>query len=134
MTAKTVSTGVELMPLHRTRIEAALLYAGGTHTYLDVVQMVTNGEAQFWPAPNSCIVTEIVRYPQKAVLNVFLTGGRLGEIQMMLPTILHWAVAEGCTAATFTGRKGWQRTFIRAQGWEPSLVMFSKDLTRMDDE
>ncbi len=122
------------MPTYRSEIESALKYAGGTHTYADVVAMVANGEAQFWPAPHSCMVTEIVRYPQRTVLNVFLTAGRLGEIQIMLPTILHWAVAEGCTSATFTGRKGWQRTFIRAQGWEPSLVMYAKDLTRMNDE
>lgn len=117
------------MTAHRAGIEAALGYAGGTHTFTDVVQMVSNGEAQFWPAPTSCMVTELVTYPQRTSLHVFLAAGHLDELRIMLPAVLRWAADQGCTSATFTGRKGWERTFIRAQGWEPSLVLFSKDLS-----
>lgn len=113
---------------YRPHIEAALSYAGETHRYEDVAAMIDAGSAQFWPGPSSVIVTEIVEYPRKIVLNIFLAGGNLTELQAMLPLVLDWAREKGCTSAVFTGRRGWARTFIKSQGWTEELVMFAKDL------
>ena len=68
----------------KTWIEAALEYSGGTHDFEDVVQGITLGTMQLWPTPKGCIVTEIVIYPKKKVLNVFLGGGELEQIMDML--------------------------------------------------
>ena len=35
---------------------------------------------QLWQGPRGCIVTEIVVYPRKKVLNLFLAGGELDQI------------------------------------------------------
>lgn len=112
----------------RPHIEAALTYAGGTHLYEDIAEMVADGRLQFWPGPHSAIVTEIIEYPRCRSLHFFLAGGRIEELRLMLPPILAWGKAHGCSHATLTGRKGWTRSFLVDEGWHDSLVMMTKDL------
>jgi len=109
-------------------IDAALMYAGGTHDFSDVRGMVERGEAQFWPGVHSCVITQVDYQPRRRILNIFLAGGNLAEVEAMTPLILKWGYDQGCTAATFVGRKGWERTFLSRTGWEPQMVMFSKEL------
>lgn len=112
----------------RPHIEAALAYAGGTHTFEDVAAMIETGRLQFWPGVGSVIVTEIIEYPQRRTLHFFLAGGNLDELRAMLDPILEWGRALGCTAATLTGRKGWARSFLASEGWNHELVCMSKEL------
>ena len=114
---------------YRPQIEAALSYADATHTWEDVAEMVAAGELQFWPGPASVIVTEIVSFPRKRVLHVFLAGGTLPELEAMIPHVLAWGAEQGCVAASFTGRRGWARTFVERMGWRQSpMLTFVKDL------
>ncbi len=112
----------------RHHIEAALSHADNTHTYDDVAALVAADDCQFWPGRDSVVITEIVVHPRKRVLNIFLAGGNLPEIEAMTPIILDWGKSKGCEAATFTGRRGWARTFLTKQGWQERLVMFAKKL------
>lgn len=90
--------------------------------------MVAADECQAWSGPASVVITEIVVHPRKRVLNIFLAGGNLPEIEAMTPLILEWGKSRGCVAATFTGRRGWGRTYLTKQGWTERLVMFAKEL------
>ena len=63
----------------RPWIEAALEYTGGTHNWEDVVESIAKGTMQLWAAPRGCIVTEIVVYPRKKVLNIFFSRWRIGS-------------------------------------------------------
>jgi hypothetical protein len=119
------------MDLERARphIEAALSYAGGTHTYEDVVAMIHAGRLKFWPGPNSAVVTEIIEYPRRRTLHFFLAGGNLAELEVMLPGIIEWGrTTQGCDSASLTGRKGWERTFLKREGWTANLVVMTKAL------
>jgi hypothetical protein len=112
----------------RPHIEAALKYGGGTHDYDDVVKMVEEGKAQFWPGPNSAIITEVSQFPKKRVLHYWLAGGNLAEIERMIPAIEEWGRAEGCNSASMTGRLGWQKvSFLKRGGWNTNLVVMDKD-------
>ena len=64
----------------RPWIEAALQYTGGTHEFEDIVDGIRSSRMQLWPSKRGCIVTEIVIYPRKKVLNLFLAGGELDQI------------------------------------------------------
>lgn len=119
--------GVDILA-YRRYIEDALVYAGGTHTFEDVRAAVDAGTLHFWPGASSVVVTEIVEYPQKKVLHIFLAGGTLSELEQMQPLILDWGREQGCTAATLAGRKGWDRTFLTRQGWEQTLVVLETPL------
>lgn len=113
---------------HRRYIEAALEYADGTYTFEDVERDVHAGRLQFWPGETSAVITEIIDYPQQRALNYFLAGGNLAELEAMWPVIETWGRSQGCTHALFTGRKGWERTFVRRIGFQPKLVVFTKEL------
>lgn len=117
---------------YRRYIESALAFNGGTHTYDDVVEMIAAGQALLWTGPATVCITEIIDHPRKRILNIFLAGGEapgvLPEMERILPIILDWAREQGCQLATFTGRKGWEKTFLARSGWDFSLVVASREL------
>lgn len=110
----------------RPWIEAALEYSGGTHNFDDVEAGLALGKMQLWPAPKGCIVTEIVVYPRKKVLNIFLAGGELDQILDMDNDVKNWAKQHGCTAATMSGRMGWKKP-LAPLDWKLQHVSFLKE-------
>ena len=101
----------------RPWIEAALEYSGDTHTFDDIVEGLAEGRMQLWPAPRGCMVTEIVIYPRKKVLNIFLAGGELDQLLDMNSDMNAWAKQQGCTGGTLTGRVGWKKV-LEPMGWK----------------
>jgi hypothetical protein len=111
----------------RPWIEAALEYSGGTHVYQDIVDAVTEGRMQLWPAPRGCAVTEIVLYPRKKVLHVFLAAGEMDQLFDGIDDATKWAKGQGCTAITLAGRLGWQRV-LKPLGFVPTLVTMERNI------
>jgi hypothetical protein len=111
----------------RVWIEAALRYAGGTHTFEDVADNIRAGRMQLWPTQRGCAVTEIVVYPQKKVLNVFLAAGDMDQVLDGIDAVAAWGSAQGCTAMTMSGRTGWKRV-LGARGWEPTMITMEKEI------
>ena len=107
-------------------IESALGYSGGTHDFSDIVEGLQRGVLQLWPTPKGCIVTEIVVYPKKKVLNVFLGGGELEQILDMHKDVIAWAKAQGCSALSMSGRFGWKKP-LEAHGWKHQHASYVKE-------
>lgn len=112
----------------QSHIEAALEYSQGTHTADDVLEQISTGELQLWPGQNSVVVTQIITFPRKKVLHIFLAGGNQKELKEMDPYVVQWAKDQGCTALTFTGRLGWSRSEMRDIGFKQTHVMMSKEI------
>ena len=112
----------------RQYIEDALEYSKGTHNFDDIAAGVLSNRYQFWPNKSSAVVTEIIVYPQAKALHFFLAGGNLDELKQMRPVIENWGRSVGCTRVTLAGRKGWERTFLKDEGYEPSWFILSKEL------
>lgn len=93
----------------REYIEAALVYAGQSHTADDVWQAIENKRAAFFPLEKSAIVCEIVDYPQRATCRIWLAGGDMQELVEAEKNICEWAKTLGCTSMEIIGRKGWER-------------------------
>ena len=108
-------------------LEAALERSGGTHTLSDVVQAIQEGTMQFWPAPRGCAVTEIVNYPQKKVLHIFLAGGEMDQIVDMDSSAVEFAKMNGCTGMSIAGRKGWARV-LKEKGYQETYTVLGKDI------
>ena len=111
----------------RPWIEAALEYCGGTHVFEDIAEGIIDGRMQLWPSPRGCIVTEIVVYPRKKVLNVFLGGGELDQLLDMHDDVTAWAKHYKCEALTITGRFGWKKP-LKAHGWEALHASYQKEI------
>lgn len=109
-------------------VAAALEYAEDTHTLEDVFMSVLAGHRQFWPGERSAIVTEVQQFPQKKVMHFFLAGGELEELNQMQRAIEPWAREQGCKSITLAGRRGWLRSFLREEGYQPKWTIMSKEL------
>jgi len=119
--------GTEEFSRCRPYIEAALEYTGGTHDIIDIYEGLYKGTFQLWPAKNSCLVTEIIKYPKKKVLNIFLGGGDLTEILSMHEDVIRWAKEQGCSALNMTGRFGWKKPLAQ-HGWKPMHSSYVKEI------
>ena len=111
----------------REWIEAALEYSGGTHDFEDVVNQVKQGMLQFWPAPDACAVTEIITYPRKKVLHIFLAGGNMETLLDMNDSAERFAELNGCAGISLAGRPGWAK-ILNKKGWSPSYTTLGKDI------
>lgn len=109
----------------RQWIEDALEYSGGTHSFEDVVQGIVSGRMQLWPDLRGCAVTEIVLYPKKSVLHVFLAGGEMQTIINMIDSAITWGKAQGCTSMTLAGRHGWSRVLAK-YGYKPVMTVLER--------
>lgn len=112
---------------YREWIEAALGYSGGTHNFDDIAAGIASGHMQLWPTKKACAVTEIVLYPQKKVLHVFLAAGDLDQITDAIGAVEEWGRAQGCESLTMNGRNGWQRV-LNKRGWTSTMVTMERSL------
>jgi hypothetical protein len=115
--------------LNRCRkwIEDALEYSGGTHDFDDIYQGVMRGLFQFWPREDACAVTEILNYPKKKVLHIFLAGGNMETIVGMDKDAEELAKRRGCDSISIAGRKGWQKV-LSSNGYEPSFITLGRNI------
>ena len=111
----------------RPWIEAALEYSHGTHEFIDVVDAILSGKMQLWSNEHGCAVTEVIDYPRKRMLHVFLAGGSKEAISDLSEPALKWAKDIGCSDLTLTGRKGWTKA-LKNDGWTTSHVMMIKEV------
>ena len=106
-------------------IQAALVYAGHSHTLQDVWQAINNKQAAFFPLEKSAIVVEIVDYPQRATCRIWLAGGDMEELIEAEKNVCDWARELGCDSMEIIGRKGWER---QLKDYKPTATILVKDL------
>jgi len=109
-------------------LQKALDLGGEAYTIQDIEDMIATGKAQMWPGETSVIVTEIIQYPRAKHLHLFLAGGNLEELESMLPEVIEWGKTQGCNRVSLSGRRGWERSFLRELGFKPTLVVMEKEL------
>ena len=107
-------------------IEDALDVGGKTHSFKDIVDGVLCGTMQLWEGEKGCAITEIVVYPNKKVLHVFLAGGELEQITDMEGDAVKWAKAQGCEGMSLSGRFGWKK-ILNEYGWKPQQLVLTKE-------
>jgi hypothetical protein len=112
---------------YREQIDSALAYSGGTHDFDDVARGVISAKMQLWPARNSCAITEIICYPKKKVLHVFLAAGDKQELVGMIESAEAWGKTQGCESITMSGRHGWLRV-LGKEGWKSVLTVMEKSI------
>lgn len=112
---------------YRKQIDAALKYSGGTHLFEDVVAAIASGHMQVWANGETVAVTEVLCYPRKKVLHVFLAGGNRKELFEMLESAWAWGQSIGCTGMTLAGRKGWMKLMGKF-GFTPTLYVMEKNV------
>ncbi len=72
-------------------------------------------------------MTEIVSYPQKKVLHIFLAGGEMDQIVDMDSSAVEFAKMNGCTGMSIAGRKGWAKV-LKEKGYQETYTVLGKDI------
>ena len=110
----------------RPYLESALAHSHDT-TLDRIKESVLAGDAHFWPAVDSAMVTELDNGGR--TLHIRLFGGTMERLREMLPTIEAFGRNLGCTGITLTGRRGWERTTLaRDLDYYPVATLMRKDL------
>ena len=85
---------------------------------------------QLWSGERGCAVTEILVYPNKKILHVFLAGGAKGhgidQITDMHDSAVEFAKRENCQGMTVSGRAGWKK-ILAERGWKQQFVTLAKE-------
>ena len=110
------------------QIKRALEYSGGTHTSEDIFIGIAEGYFQLWAKNGSVGITEIIHSPRVKTLNVFLTAGRMEDVKATFPEVEKYARQAQCDRITLLGRKGWAKSFLKDEGFEPKAELLAKDL------
>jgi hypothetical protein len=105
-------------------IAAALEYAHGSHNLVDVFNAVIKGDAQFWPAEDAGLVTEIIEYPRRRTLRFWLAGGSLETLQELEANAIEWSKQWDCVACEIIGRRGWVRAL---EGYQEAATVGVKE-------
>ncbi len=109
-------------------LDAALAYAGRTHSLDDVAAMIATGEAQLWVGQGAAMVTLVETDPAERRLLIWLAGGELAElVEVLRPKVETWAREAGCRRVLIIGRAGWERA-LASQGYAPLARLIAKEL------
>lgn len=110
-------------------IEAALRYAGGTHTIEDVEAAVVERRAMLLAGKQSAIVVEVKIFPRQRALHIWLAGGDLDELKSVFTSgqIDVIARAHGCRHVTISGRRGWLRA-LKDEGFSEVCTMVARNV------
>ena len=108
---------------------ARALALAGTHTAADIAEGVAAGRYQEWANDDTVVITEVLVTPLRKTLHFFLAEGSMPELQAMVPHILDWGRAMGCSHASLVGRHGWSRVgWLAEAGWQEEGVMMGRAL------
>jgi hypothetical protein len=109
-------------------IADALEYCNGTHDLQDVADQIARGELQLWPANETALVSQVITYPKRKAIHIFLAGGNIDELINMEESVFSWAKMQGCDMLTFSGRLGWSRSKLKQRGYKTDHMMMVKEL------
>jgi hypothetical protein len=127
------ATPLEAMLPYRKMLIEALEHSGGSHTFQNIVDSVQNEVMQFWPMEQSCLVTEVINYPNIKCLHIFLAGGDLEEIKSIDSTLEFLCQEIGADYISLSGRRGWIKALADI-GYELSHVTLAKKVKDKEKE
>ena len=125
-------TPLEAMLPYRKMLVEALNHSGGSHTFQNIVDAVQNEVMQFWPREKSCLVTEVINYPNLKTLHIFLAGGDLEEIKSIDSTLEFLCQEIGADYISLSGRRGWIKALADI-GYELSHVTLAKKVKEKEN-
>ena len=111
------------------RLLRALAIGGNTHGPEDIARLVDEGRMQSWTKGDSFVVTEIVEYPRKKVMNVVIAVGDLQEVLSLIPAIADFGKDHGCESMRMQGRRGWGEVLPHFGWHEVKQVIYERTLS-----
>ena len=118
-------TTAEVMEPYRVLLERALAHSQGTHLWEDIVEAVEEKDMFFWPGKRSAAITEVLDFPRKRCMHIFLAAGDMEELKEIEPCFVEFAKNFECDFVSLSGRAGWQRS-LKDMGYKDAHVSLFK--------
>lgn len=115
---------IDLLKKFQHKIELSLEKGGGTHTFDFVCEQVITGQMLTLHSDHSIMVLEVMHFPLKKVLNVFIAAGEGDAVLDMHNDLIRLARKHGCSTVSTIGRKGW-RGRLDKLGWQNPLAYWT---------
>jgi hypothetical protein len=109
------------------KIRAALLVGGDTLTLEDMRELALARRVQWWGDEHAALGTEVLTYPRRKVLNVFMAAGELRAILALQDPVDVFARDNGCTHMIAHGRPAWGLAG-RPLGWMPINIQYVREV------
>jgi hypothetical protein len=111
------------------RIEKALAI-DGTHTWSDLCAELVAGTAQIFWNEHGAWITQILPFPRKTVLNVWIVAGELPEVMGLQDQVERFAADNGADVMTVRGaRFGWKHV-AKQYGWSEQSVVLVRPIDK----
>jgi hypothetical protein len=107
---------------------ARALQAGGDLLSIDDLrQLALAGRVQWWGDERASLATELLTYPRRRVLNVFMAAGELREVLALQDEVTDFARSNDCTHMVAHGRPAWGLVG-KPLGWLPHSIQFVREV------
>lgn len=111
----------------KRRFERAVRQLGGAYDVEDIINRVNDGTMQSWQSGQSVVVTEVLSFPRKKIVNVVLVAGNIEEIMALQDEVAAWAKEIGCSKMITSGRRGLS-TVLPKYGWSNGRCIYELNL------
>lgn len=109
------------------QLQATLDLMGNTHSVDDIMALIDTGEMQSFSDGDTWVVTQILDFPRKRVLDLFLVVGELKGLRGLYNRVMEHAENEGCDLVRGFGRHGWE-PYAKWNGFVNGQQIFVKEL------
>ena len=118
-------TTAHVMEPYRDLLERALAHSQGTHLWEDIVEAVDQKDMFFWPGKRSAAITEVLEFPRKRCMHIFLAAGDMEELKEMEPCFVEFAKHFECDFVSLSGRAGWKKS-LKDMGYKAAHISLFK--------
>lgn len=108
------------------QVRVALAEMGDTHSLDDIVDMINSGTMQSFVEGDTWVITQIIDFPRKRVLEVFLVVGDMSSALEIYNRVFAFAREEGCVLVRAFGRDGWQK-WAAPRGWRNGQRIYYRE-------
>jgi metal-responsive CopG/Arc/MetJ family transcriptional regulator len=115
------------MSRHEEGLQRALDGMGNTHLLKDILAALEDGSMQSFAQGDTWVVTQVIEFPQKRVLEVFLVVGDGADLAALSDTITAFAQFQRCKLIRAYGRPGWLK-HAKPLGWCETSRIFLREI------
>lgn len=109
------------------KMDRALREGGGTHTMDDLLVEIRNGSKQSFAYGSTWAITQVLDFPRKRVLELFMVVGVGCELAILEEDIVNYAKSVGADFIRTQGRRGWKNK-AKEMGWKHTHNIFVKEI------
>lgn len=116
-----------MTPDRMEQLQDALDRMGNTHSLEDIIALIQNGEMQSFVEGDTWAVTQLIDFPRRRVLEVFLVVGDMDAALKLYDQVMAFAQASGSDIVRCYARDGWGK-WAKPRGWTNGQRVFVKEI------